>query len=167
MKLKDRIELLYGFAVRVEDEPKGCYPVFGSNGITGYIDNYKVKAPGIIVGRKGSVGKVSFSNTNFTPTDTAYYVRILDEGKDDLLFWYYYLQLLGLEKLNTHSSVPGLSREIAYLINVNPPDLLTQRCIASILSALDKKITLNRKINDNLPKPVRSLALVKASCEAA
>ncbi|MDR1973197.1 MAG: restriction endonuclease subunit S [Bacteroidales bacterium] len=105
MKLKDRLELLYGFAVRVDDEQKGKYPVFGSNGITGYIDNYKIEAPGIIVGRKGSVGKVSFSDLNFTPTDTAYYVNILDKGKDNLKFWYYYLQLFRLEKLNTHSSV--------------------------------------------------------------
>jgi len=167
MKIKDRLEFLYGFAVRVDDEPKGIYPVFGSNGITGYIDNYKIKGPGVIVGRKGSVGKVSFSEENFTPTDTAYYLNIVDNEIDDLKFWYYYLPLLGLEKLNTHSSVPGLSREIAYTLKVNPPDIQTQRRIASILSTLDKKISLNNQINDNLPKPDRSSAWGEASREAA
>src|SRR5690242_17811148 len=109
--LGQRIEFLYGFGVRVDEEEKGKYPVFGSNGITGYIKSYKVIGPGIIIGRKGSVGKVTFANNNFTPTDTAYYVKIKDECKDDLKFWYYYLQLLNLDKLNTHSSVPGLSRD--------------------------------------------------------
>lgn len=105
--LKDRVEFSYGFSVRVNDEQSGEFPVFGSNGITGYIDSYKVKSPGVIIGRKGSVGAIRFSNENFTPTDTAYYLSIKDKTKDDIKFWYYYLQLLGLEKLNTHSSVPG------------------------------------------------------------
>jgi len=150
VKLGDRLEFLYGFSVRVNNENEGKYPVYGSNGITGFIDNYKINGPGIIIGRKGSVGKVSFSKDNFTPTDTAYYVQIINETKDDLKFWFYYLPLLGLEKLNTHSSVPGLSREIAYLLDVNPPNLPTQTAIARVLSSLDDKIELNNRINKEL-----------------
>lgn len=148
--LKDRVEFEYGYSVRVNDEKSGEYPVFGSNGITGYIDSYKVEGPGVIIGRKGSVGAVKFSKDNFTPTDTAYYLSIKDGTKDDIKFWYYYLQILGLEKLNTHSSVPGLSREIAYFINVNPPDFSTQQKIAIILFTLDAKIELNQRINGEL-----------------
>ena len=107
--LKDRVEFVYGFSVRVNDEQVGEYPVFGSNGSTGFIDSFKVSGPGVIIGRKGSVGKVNFTSKNFTPTDTTYYLQVKDSKKDDLKFWYYYLPLLGLEKLNTHSSVPGLS----------------------------------------------------------
>ena len=148
--LKDRVEFQYGFSVRVNDETLGKFPVFGSNGITGYIDSFKLKAPGVIIGRKGSVGAINFSKENFTPTDTSYYLAIKDTQKDDFKFWYYYLQLLGLDKLNTHSSVPGLSREVAYLVNVNPPDITTQKKIANVLSALDAKIELNNRINAEL-----------------
>jgi len=155
--LKDRLEFEYGYSVRVNNEKIGEYPVFGSNGITGYIDSYKVEGPGIIIGRKGSVGAVKFSTDNFTPTDTAYYLSIKDKTKDDLKFWYYYLQLLGLDKLNTHSSVPGLSREIAYFINVNPPNLSTQQKIAAVLSALDAKIELNARINAELESMAKTL----------
>lgn len=155
--MKDRVEFEYGYSVRVNNEKSGAYPVFGSNGITGYIDSYKVEGPGIIIGRKGSVGAVKYSKDNFTPTDTAYYLSIKDKTKDDIKFWYYYLQLLGLEKLNTHSSVPGLSREIAYFINVNPPDLPTQQKIAAVLSALDAKIELNARINAELESMAKTL----------
>ena len=155
--LGNRIEFIYGFSVRVNDEIKGNFPVFGSNGVTGYIDNYKIKGPGIIIGRKGSVGRVSYSIENFTPTDTAYYVRIKNNLTDDLKFWYYYLQLLGLEKLNTHSSVPGLSREVAYFISVNVPSKATQQKIASVLSALDDKIELNNKINAELEAMAKTI----------
>ncbi|KXK13684.1 MAG: restriction modification system DNA specificity subunit [Chloroflexi bacterium OLB14] len=84
--LKDRVEFEYGYSVRVNDEKHGEYPVFGSNGITGFIDSYKVKGPGVIIGRKGSVGAIKFSEENFTPTDTAYYLSIKDIKKMILSF---------------------------------------------------------------------------------
>ena len=155
--LKERVEFLYGFSVRINDEAVGKYPVYGSNGITGYIDNYKIEGPGVIIGRKGTVGAINFSKGNFTPTDTAYYLSLKNPKQDDFKFWYYYLQLLGLNKLNTHSSVPGLSREIAYFVNVNPPDITTQQKIASVLSALDFKIELNNRINAELEAMAKTL----------
>ena len=155
--LKDRVDLLYGFSVRVNDEAHGNYPVYGSNGITGYIDNYKIDGPGIIVGRKGTVGAINYSKENFTPSDTAYYLSLKDRKQDDLKFWYYYLQLLGLNKLNTHSSVPGLSREIAYFIKVSLPDIANQIKIASVLSSLDSKIELNNRINTELEAMAKTL----------
>lgn len=157
MFLKERVTFEYGYSVRVDTELKGNYPVFGSNGITGYIDSYKVEGPGVIIGRKGSVGSVKYTEKNYTPTDTAYYVSLIDKKRDDLKFWYYYLQLLGLEKLNTHSSVPGLSREIAYFVNVNPPDFISQQKIASVLSVLDSKIELNNRINSELESMAKTL----------
>ena len=155
--LKDRVDFLYGFSIRVDNEAIGKYPVYGSNGVTGFIDSFKVKGPGVIVGRKGTVGAVNFSNRDFTPTDTAYYLSLKDKNKDDIKFWYYYLQLLGLNKLNTHSSVPGLSREIAYFINVNPPDFTKQKKIASVLSLLDSKMDLNISINSELESMAKTL----------
>lgn len=155
--LKDRLSFEYGFAVRVNSETKGKYPIYGSNGATGCINTFKVRGPGIIIGRKGSVGAVHYSKNDFTPTDTSYYINVLDHKKDDLKYWYYYLPLLGLNKLNTHSSVPGLNREIAYFIPVSPPDLPTQQRIAAVLSSLDAKIELNNRINTELEAMAKTL----------
>ena len=155
--LKKRISLEYGYAVRASKEAKGDYPVFGSNGPIGFINSYKVKGPGIVVGRKGSVGKVTYSDISFTPTDTAYYVKILDSRKDDLRFWSYFLPLLGLDKLNSHSAVPGLSRELAYLIEPSIPDLDVQLSIAKLLNLIDEKIELNNRINAELEAMAKTL----------
>jgi type I restriction enzyme, S subunit len=53
--------------------------------------------------------------------------------------------------------VPGLSREIAYFTNVNPPDLNSQKKIASVLSVLDSKIELNNRINSELESMAKTL----------
>ncbi|MCS5707782.1 restriction endonuclease subunit S [Candidatus Berkiella cookevillensis] len=150
MSISKRVAFEYGYAVRVNDENTGQYPVYGSNGITGYIDSYKVEGPGVIIGRKGSVGKITYAKKHFTPTDTAYYLRLLDSNKDNMCFWYYFLGTLGLDKLNTHSAVPGLSRSIAYLLEVKIPEKIDQLKIAKVLSLLDSKIALNNKINTEL-----------------
>ncbi|PXY93001.1 restriction endonuclease subunit S [Gilliamella apis] len=152
-----RVSFEYGFAVRVDKELLGNYPVFGSNGITGYINSYKVEEPGVIIGRKGSVGKIAFSSKPFTPTDTAYYLSIKDKSKDDMQFWFYFLQLLRLEKLNSHSAVPGLSRELAYLLEVKIPEKNDQIKIANILSKFDRKIELNNRINAELEAMAKTL----------
>ncbi|MCC6721992.1 MAG: restriction endonuclease subunit S [Bacteroidia bacterium] len=155
--LSDRVEFIYGFSVRIDDEQKGKYPIYGSNGATGFIDSYKVEAPGIIIGRKGTVGAVTFSPDNFTPTDTTYYVELKDKTRDDFKFWYYYLQLLGLDKLNSHSAVPGLSRDLAYLKTIKVPDKKIQEKISNFLSVIDEKIILNNRINTELETMAKTI----------
>lgn len=152
-----RVVFEYGYAVRADKEQSGPYPIFGSNGPTGYIDSFKVEGPGVIIGRKGSVGKVAYSEKNFTPTDTTYYLKIIDKSSDDLKFWYYFLQILGLEKLNTHSAVPGLSRELAYLLEVNVPSVNAQKKAAAVLSLIDAKIDCNNRMNMELESMAKML----------
>ena len=73
-KLGDIIELKYGKALKKTKRCDGECPVFGSSGIVGYHDKSLVKGPGIIVGRKGNVGSVFWSDEDFFVIDTAYYV---------------------------------------------------------------------------------------------
>lgn len=147
-RVGDHIELAYGDGLPERDRKKGAIPVFGSNGITGFHDKALVKGPGIIIGRKGTVGQVAFSKTDFWPIDTTYYVKI--KGDDDIVFWYYFLNTLGLNQMNSHSAVPGLNRDNVYEISTLLPSLSEQRAIAKILSDLDEKIELNRQMNKTL-----------------
>jgi type I restriction enzyme S subunit len=73
-KLGNILELKYGKALKKEERRDGQYPVFGSSGILGYHDKSLVRGPGIIVGRKGNVGSVFWSDDDFFVIDTAYYV---------------------------------------------------------------------------------------------
>ena len=147
--LGDVIELVYGKSLPQRSRVSGRFPVFGSNGQVDMHNKYLVGGPGIIVGRKGSVGEVIWSKQDFWPIDTTYYVR-LKNPDDDLRYWYYVLKTLGLNKLNSHSAIPGLNRDVAYIKQVPLRSTLEQEKIANILGSLDEKIELNRRMNETL-----------------
>lgn len=149
-KLGDAIELLYGKGLKESDRKQGDIPVYGSNGIVGYHNDHLVKGPGIIIGRKGSVGEIKYSKRDFFPIDTTYYVVTKDGN--DMKFLYYYLLTLQLNTMNSHSAVPGLNRDNVYSLDVLLPPLSEQKAIASVLGSLDDKIDLLHKENQTLEK---------------
>ncbi len=155
-KLGEVIELLYGKGLREQDRKPGNIPVYGSNGIVGYHNEYLVKGPGIIIGRKGSVGEVKYSPVDFFPIDTTYYVS-LKEGMADIRFMYYFLLTLHIDEMNSHSAVPGLNRNDVYSLDVTLPPLPEQRAIASVLSNLDDKIDLLHRENKTLEAMAEAL----------
>lgn len=59
--IKIRLWLEYGTGLTDAERHEGDHPVYGSNGQVGTHDTYLVEGPGILVGRKGSVGEIHFS----------------------------------------------------------------------------------------------------------
>ncbi len=114
------LELAYGKALKKADRKEGEVPVYGSGGVTGSHNNHLVEGPGIIIGRKGTVGSVYWEDSNFFVIDTAFYAK--PKGQFDFHFCYYLLQTLGLEDMNTDAAVPGLNRNNAYRLEVSLPD---------------------------------------------
>lgn len=139
--LGQEIELAYGKSLPAHSREDGPYGVFGSNGIVGHHRDACIQGPGIIVGRKGSVGELAFSNDDFWPIDTTYYV--VNRGGHDWRFLYYLLDHCNLTKLNSHSTVPGLNREDVYTIPARMPDVQEQRRIASALDCV--QLGINRE----------------------
>lgn len=68
--------LEYGERLAESSRKEGKYPVLGSNGIIGYHSEYLIKGPGIVVGRKGTIGVVNWSERDFWSIDTTYYVEM-------------------------------------------------------------------------------------------
>ena len=68
------MELAYGKALKAGDRKGGPIPVYGSNGQVGWHDEKLVDGPGIVVGRKGNPGIVTWAYSDFFPIDTAFYV---------------------------------------------------------------------------------------------
>lgn len=120
----------------------GNYPVYGSSGNVGMHDKLLVEGPGIIVGRKGAAGSVSYSKNNVWPIDTTYFVR--DDKSLCLKFSYYLFRSLNLAKLEASTAIPGLNRNHAYDETILLPPLNEQqRTVAKIeelFSELDKGI---------------------------
>lgn len=138
VKIKDIFRLDYGRNLPADKRSGNGFTVYGSNGAVGQHHKPLVNSSGIVVGRKGSIGKVEYSNMPFWPIDTTYYIE--ESNKYYLKWVYYLLQTLDLEKMNRATGVPGLNREDVYNINVFLPPLTTQQKIAEIFSSLDKAI---------------------------
>jgi type I restriction enzyme S subunit len=111
-RLGDVIELVYGKGLKKEIRTDTGYPVIGSSGVVGYHSEFLVEGPGIVIGRKGTLGKVIYLWDNFFPIDTTYYIKSKVESAG-LLFEYFLLKTLNFEEMNSDSAVPGLNRDIA------------------------------------------------------
>ncbi|MBA3979165.1 MAG: hypothetical protein C0462_01050 [Alcanivorax sp.] len=129
--------LEYGEAMPAEARSGHGFPVFGSNGEVGRHHKYLIPEPGIIVGRKGSVGKVTWSDEPFWPIDTTYWVNCAPE---DRRWIYWILKWLPLTRLDSSTGVPGLNRNDAYALTVDRPRLIERQQIAQILDTLDTAI---------------------------
>lgn len=114
-----------------------------------------VKAPGVITGRYGTIGRVFWANEDFWPLNTTLYVE--DFHGNYPLFVYYFLKTLGWEKFTSASAVPGINRNTVHKEIVCLPDIASQRRIALLLKTVDDKIEVNEKINDNLQQQAAAL----------
>jgi type I restriction enzyme S subunit len=139
-KLEDIVELAYGKALKEEDRIPGNYLVFGSSGIVGTHKSFLVKSPGIIVGRKGNVGSIHWSEQDFYPIDTVYYV------KSALNFYYLFFLLQSLNFINNDAAVPGLNRKQAYANQFYlPSKFLIEKYAAIAKSIFDYRNNLKKQ----------------------
>ena len=131
-RLGDLIELAYGKALKAENRRAGSIPVFGSNGQIGWHDQKLIDGPGIIVGRKGNPGVVTWAPTDFFAIDTTFYVVPKTECAS-LHFLYYALLWHDLASLGADSAVPGLNRNLAYMNLQTSPQ-------STVLDAFDRQV---------------------------
>lgn len=148
--LEHVLTLKYGKALKRDIQVPGDYPVYGSGGIYGTHNVPLVKGPGIIVGRKGSVGELYWSNVSFYPTDTSYYVE--PKAGVDLNYAYFLLKRLPLKSMNSDSAVPGLSRSAANRLPVTLPDKTVIANFGKFMAPLRANIANNEQQTQELTK---------------
>ncbi|KGK20814.1 hypothetical protein BOO29_06840 [Vibrio navarrensis] len=140
-QLKDILELAYGKALKKTDRVDGDVPVYGSGGLTGYHNQSLVEGPGIIVGRKGTVGSVYWEPKAFYPIDTVFYVK--PRAGYSLKYCHLVLQNLGLKDMNTDAVVPGLNRDNAYRLDVITPTKDVMNLFKEIMQSLQSNVDAN------------------------
>lgn len=130
IRLGEVCEFEYGSGLPERDRVSGSVPVFGSNGFVGYHNVAITNGSTIIIGRKGSIGQVNYSESPCWPIDTTYYI---DSSKTNcnLIWLYWLLKFLKLDLLNKATGVPGLNRKDAYNQIIPLPPLDDQRRIAA------------------------------------
>src|SRR5258708_627334 len=142
-QLGDVLTLQRGFDITKKEQKQGYVPVISSSGINSFHDTAKVNGPGVIIGRKGSLGTVFYTEENYWPHDTTLWVK--DFHSNFPKFTYYFLSTLNLAQFDAGASNPTLNRNHVHLLPVYWPPLPTQRKIASILSAYDDLIENNTR----------------------
>lgn len=153
--LGDVIELKRGYDLPQQHRRDGNVPIISSSGPSGLHNEPKVKAPGVVTGRYGTIGKVFFVTQDFWPLNTTLYVR--DFKGNDPKFINYFLRTIDFIAYSDKAAVPGVNRNHLHEAKVRLPPLSIQRKIAKILGALDDKIDLNSRINETLESMAKAI----------
>ena len=133
--------------------------VYGSNGHVGFHSSANTKAPCIVIGRKGSFGKVSFSAESVFAIDTTFFID--DRFSAEEMRWlFYFLRWLRLDEVSKDSAVPGLGREDAYQKVAAVPPLPEQAAIVRFLDHADRRIQRYIRAKQKLIKLLEEQAII-------
>ena len=142
-RVKNIAPLQRGFDLPTSQIEKGIYPVVMSNGIGGHHSQYKVKGPGIVTGRSGTIGKLHYIEDDYWPHNTTLWVT--DFYGNNQKFIYYMYQYLDLSRFSTGSGVPTLNRNDVHDEVVCISSVDEQKKISDYLTNLDRLITLHQR----------------------
>lgn len=170
--IEDILELAYGKSLPATKRVDGNVPVYGSGGVTGAHDTPLVIGPGIVIGRKGTVGSRYWEQSDFYPIDTVFFVR--PKQNVPLEYLWELLSGLALEEMNTDAAVPGLNRNNVYRLEVpKPPGSLIEafRAMAEPIRArIEHSKNENRTLAETrdylLPKLMSGAARVREAEKA-
>jgi type I restriction enzyme S subunit len=152
----------YGKSLPARERKTGLVDVYGSNGCVGTHSTGITRAPTIIIGRKGSIGELHYSNQSCWPIDTTYFVD--DFSHLDSQFAYSLLQSLPLQEMNRSSTIPGLNRDDVYELLAPVPPLPEQRRIVAKLDALSAR---SRRAKEALDAAAKLLERLRQSILAS
>lgn len=133
-------------------------PVYANSvdkdGLYGYCQTPIVLKPAVTVAARGSgTGFVAYRKEPFVPIVRL--ITLITKNNVDIQFLYYNLKnrnLKGDGSAIPQITIPMIKKEI-----VSIPNIHIQRKISGILSSLDNKIELNRRINENLEQQAQAL----------
>jgi type I restriction enzyme S subunit len=137
-KLGDVLTLKRGYDLPQQRRIPGPFPIVSSSGVTDHHAEARVRGPGVITGRYGTLGEVFYVDGDFWPLNTSLYVQ--DFKGNDPRFVSYFLRLLNFATRNAAGAVPGVNRNHLHAIDVQVPPLDEQKEIAGILSRYETLI---------------------------
>ena len=157
MSFNSAISLKRGFDLPMSKRHDGRVPVFGSNGIVGHHDSQPdgIPIPGVMVGRSGSVGKVTFSADVYWPLNTTLFAEAFMGNIEK--FMAYFLDSFDFSSFAAGVSVPTLNRNSFAGVKVAIPSIDEQQEIVDILDAIDRKIDLDHRKRAVLEELFRAL----------
>ena len=116
----------------------GMYPIYGSNGLIGFTNDYFLNGVFLLVGRVGASGETHLVSGKVWASDNC----LIGECKSDTtpVFIYYLLKYLDLKKFITQTAQPLITQSFVNNLQIILPPLPEQRKIAEILETVDNAI---------------------------
>ena len=162
--LIEAVTLQRGFDLPVQDRSAGTVPIYAANGPVGTHNIARVKGPGVVTGRSGTIGKVHFVEKDFWPLNTSLYVK--DFHGNDPKFVALLLKTLGLERYLAGTGVPTLNRNIVHEVVVTIPPLREQQRIVAKAESLSHYAEVTRAHLSRIPTILKRFrqAVLAAAC---
>lgn len=146
---------------KVRASRNGIYPYYGAQGIVDYIDDYIFDGTYMLVAEDGE--NLRSQNEHIAILASGKYwvnnhAHILESnGKSDLRYLCYYLNTIDIRGYITGSAQPKLNQDNLFSIKISLPKLEEQTKIADVLDCLDKKISINTRMNAELEAIAKQL----------
>ena len=154
-RLPNLLTLQRGHDLAADKRIDGEFPVIAASGQVGVHNEAKCDAPGVVIGRSGSIGGAQWIEEPFWPLNTTLYV--IDFKGNNPYFCYSVLKSIDFQRFNAGSGVPTLNRNHLADIEVPAISRAEQDGIANLLYTLEAKIDLNRQMATTLEDMARAL----------
>ena len=127
----------------------GAYPVYGANGVVGFLDNYNTSNEAIYIIKDGSgVGAVSYVAGKCSATGT---LNILQAKKGfSLRYLYYLLNIFNFEPYKTGMAIPHIYFKDYEKAQIFCPSYSEQLKYAKFLATIDDKLLTEQNVLINL-----------------
>jgi len=143
-KLGDVLEFKRGYDLPKKSRVDGIVPIISSSGVSGFHNEAKAKAPGVVTGRYGTLGEVFYVDEDYWPLNTALYVK--DFKGNYPRYIKYFLERLDIAELNAAGAVPGLNRNHLHMLDVRViEDYEAQKHVSNTLENYDNLIENNNR----------------------
>jgi type I restriction enzyme S subunit len=152
-----QVLLQRGVDITKSQQRLGTIPVVSSGGISSYHDTAIAKAPGVVLGRKGTLGSVFYLEQDYWPHDTTLWVKDFKGNIPRFVYYFFRSMSAELLALDNATANPALNRNHVHPIEVLWPSRLVQQSIVDVLGALDDKIAANRALNSRLQELLAAL----------
>jgi len=140
-----------------EQNAGGMFPCYGGNGLRGFTATHTHDGVFPLIGRQGALcGNVKLATGRFHATEHA--VVATPNRGIEVMWLYYLLDLLNLNRFATGQAQPGLSVDVLEKVSATiPKDKREQHRIASCLSSLDALIAAETQKLEALKRHKRGL----------
>lgn len=153
-KLRDLLSIQNGKDYRNLNH--GDIPVYGTGGIIAHVNAFLSDRESILLPRKGTLNNIMYVSGKFWTVDTMYWTKI----NEDLAYpkyLFYYLSLLDLSARDSGSTLPSMTFESYYTLDIDLPPLEKQKDIADRIFKINQNIENNHSIINNLESLAKTL----------